>query len=793
MVLGEANEVLDALIVGAGPGGTAVAFRARELGFSALVIDYDDILKRIREYPKDKSILPDFGGGDRMRFPVGGALFARLHFAPIDKDEMVLLWKRHFQEGEVPVQVGVELLGLERRPDKVWNVRCWNHKAQAAANFLARHVVISIGRGVPRRFDIPGNTDGIAFRLQDAAAYVGSPACVIGGGTSAAEAVIAISNAKITAQDPTNVFWSYRGEKLPRVSKALAEVFFEAYIGNGNIRYHPKSEPTAVVVGEDRRDYLALRIDRKQLPNRPCESSHLEFLKESCIACIGEDIPEGLLNSMGIYMATASAEGKKRMLVTKHLETQLENVYLVGDILAQAYFETDDFNADPSTYREVAHRGNIKMALTDGYLVAEVIRRRLQNEPAGDIEIPFAAEAAGTPAIPATKAQPAAVDLAPAPVPLAVAPVESAGPPEKSLFEDRRVREDVAWLIRILPGDVQENEFALKPGEVTTIGRRGCDLSFVDDTLLSDRHASISAGADGYFLRDDGSATGVYLQAREAKTIELVPGDIVRLGRQFLVAWSKGDRRYLVHYDDQGNEKGHHELHEGAIVVGREADLSIDAGDLSLSRRHLAILVKDGRTFVRDLKSANGTYLKVANLVRLEHGDHFRVGQQLFVFSLKDNAVLDLGHRTAPRGTAVIPALAPAPAPARPVPTPAAAPLQSAARAAAPPPPAAAGGAPAAGGITVTFRDLDKTFTLKPGQSICDLAEEQGIEIDSSCHAGSCGADPVRIISGAEYLGPISSDERDAIEDICKLAPGAHRMACVLKPKGPVVIEVVRP
>ena len=118
-------------------------------------------------------------------------------------------------------------------------------------------MVLAIGRGVPRRFDIPGNTDGIAYRLTDAKLYVGEPACVIGGGTSAAEAVIAISAAKAAAGNPTSVYWSYRGDKMPRVSKALAEVFFEAYVGNGNIRYHPQSNPAAVVTGDDKRDFTS--------------------------------------------------------------------------------------------------------------------------------------------------------------------------------------------------------------------------------------------------------------------------------------------------------------------------------------------------------------------------------------------------------------------------------------------------------------------------------------------------------------------------------------------------------
>ena len=63
---------LDVLVAGGGPCGTAVAFRSMELGMSALVIELDDLLKRIRDYAKDKQILPGFGGGDQQKFPAGG-------------------------------------------------------------------------------------------------------------------------------------------------------------------------------------------------------------------------------------------------------------------------------------------------------------------------------------------------------------------------------------------------------------------------------------------------------------------------------------------------------------------------------------------------------------------------------------------------------------------------------------------------------------------------------------------------------------------------------------------------
>ena len=79
---------LDLLIVGGGPGGTAAAFRAKELGLAALLIDFDDLMKRIRDYAKDKLIIPSFGGGDSLTFPEGGKLIEQLAFSDTDKDDM---------------------------------------------------------------------------------------------------------------------------------------------------------------------------------------------------------------------------------------------------------------------------------------------------------------------------------------------------------------------------------------------------------------------------------------------------------------------------------------------------------------------------------------------------------------------------------------------------------------------------------------------------------------------------------------------------------------------------------
>ena len=743
-------EVLDMVIVGGGPGGTAAAFRAKELGIEALVIEHDDLMKRIRDYSKDKLILPSFGGGDRMCFPQCGSLIDGLHFRPIDKDDMCNEWKGLHRRHGVRSRIGVELTGLERRPDGLYALQAWDHAARCEAPLLARHVVLAIGRGVPRRFDIPGSTDGIAFRLRDPDAYVGLPACVVGGGTSAAEAVIGISTAKARAGDETAVYWSYRGDKMPRVSRALADEFFAAYVGNGNIRYYPQSEPAAVVTAADRREYLAIRVDRRSMQGRPPETTHLEFLKESCVACIGEDIPEALLSSFGIRMLTGGPRNRKRMVVNRYLESVQPNVYLIGDILSQAYFETDDFAADPAGFREVKHRGNIKSALRDGVLVAQIVHQRLAGKTEIDVHVEEAAPEEHPPVM---------AGYAP--------PSGASEPPAASLEASRRGVEAAAYLIRVLPGGIEEDEFPIARDAVFTIGRDGCDAAFPTDTLLSPRHASISHTQEGFFLRDDGSATGVFLRVPSRRKLEVGPGDLLRAGRQFLLFDTEDGHLSVTHFDAEGKELGRHAVPQRALLLGRQApDVTLDPQDSTLSRRQLAITGIGGhRALVKDLKSVNGTYLRVRSAFAIEHGDQFQVGQQLFTFSRDRDAVLDRGHT------------APAPAPP-----------QTAAEA-----PSVSSAAAAAGGsATVTFRGLGKTLPVAPGQTLCEVAEAAGLPLNAECHSGICGSDPIRIHSGSENLvAPPDAGESETLEDLCDLEPGPCRLACMARVTGPVEVEIL--
>jgi thioredoxin reductase/ferredoxin len=766
-------DVLDLLIVGGGPFGTAAAFRAKELGLSALVIDYDDLMKRIRDYAKDKLILPDFGGGDLMQFPDGGHMTRALHFGPLDKDEMCRQWKGFYRTFNVPAQIGVEMTGLER-DGTAWAVKCWNHRLLKEQTIRTRHVVLAFGRGVPRRLDVPGGVEGLAFALNDATKYVGQPVCVIGGGTSAAEAVIAVSNAKTAISDTTAVYWSYRAAQMPKVSKALAEVFFEAFVHNGNVRYLPNSEPSAMIEMEGDQ-YLALRTGRTPTADGPMQSTLLEFRKRYCIACIGEDIPRVLMQQIGVPLVTGGPANKERVVVSPALETRQPNVFLAGDILSPAYFETTLFDSDPANFTEMKRRGNIKAALRDGVLIAEVIKKKLEGK-VGPVTIRFVG-----PDVPNTP------DLQP--------PVTT--PPQPAIAPCR--------LVAVLPTGVDADEYTVKRSGVTTLGRLGADIAFPNDPSLADIHAEIvGLGGDRFAVVDKGSASGLFVQPVAGRVIDVEPETVVHAGRQWLIVGEKNGPHRIVHFDSNGQRQGAYTLKNGSNLIGRQSpDITIAPDDGSLSRRHLSITVHDGKNALKDVGSGNGTQIKVRKQFELKDGDRILLGRQVLRFddertksvppitiniSASDTAPILAripNNRAAQPPAASPPPVAPQPPPvaAKPVVPP---PV---------PPPAPQAPKPAAapsGDPSITFAGLNRTVACTKNQTICEAAEKAGIPIKASCHQGQCAEDAVRVVSGRENLTAPGSTERDTLEDVLSLEVGPHRLACMARVTGPVTIELLK-
>lgn len=93
-----------------------------------------------------------------------------------------------------------------------------------------------------------------------------------------------------------------------------------------------------------------------------------------------------------------------------------------------------------------------------------------------------------------------------------------------------------------------------------------------------------------------------------------------------------------------------------------------------------------------------------------------------------------------------------------------------------------------AGKLEVTIKPEGKRILATPGCTLLELAERNGLQLETGCRMGVCGADPVSIIDGMNNLSKIGSDEQSTLDRL-GLAENT-RMACCARVKGPVTMAL---
>ncbi len=189
----------------------------------------------------------------------------------------------------------------------------------------------------------------------------------------------------------------------------------------------------------------------------------------------------------------------------------------------------------------------------------------------------------------------------------------------------------------------------------STIGRdEDCEIILDGDTV-SRRHCEIIRCGAAYILRDS-SRNGTYVNGERVRQAQLQDGDQVRIGSNvMLIHISSGIATSMIsgkattpnrlppiielkpHIVVKGLEEGVTQPYsEDCVTVGRRADNQLVIDEDNISRRHVSVERREGQYFIRDLGSANGTYLndRRTDLARLNDGDRLRIGGYLITVSL---------------------------------------------------------------------------------------------------------------------------------------------------------------
>jgi len=195
----------------------------------------------------------------------------------------------------------------------------------------------------------------------------------------------------------------------------------------------------------------------------------------------------------------------------------------------------------------------------------------------------------------------------------------------------------------------ESTQFPLVLGE-NRIGRgEQCQLRFPDDRFLASVHCIVDADPSRFVLRTIDHANGTFL--RITSPVEIHHGDVLRVGQEVL-RFERIDRLLPERMPDGEVEMVGWPLPRGVwgrlcqigltrqvsnayllgspdVFLGRERGDILFPKDGFVSGSHAVLSDRNGRVFLKDLGSSNGTFLRVPQESPLRNGDLFLLGRNL--------------------------------------------------------------------------------------------------------------------------------------------------------------------
>ncbi len=275
-ILGESEKgpegLLDLVVVGCGPAGLSASLAALEAGLSFVTLEKEDLGGTVRHYPRKKLVLTR---------PVKVPGYGKLPVKEIEKEDLIDLWQEIAGSAGLRVETG-------RTVTKVDRVAPLHFRVTTDKGVHEAHrVILAIGRrGVPRKLKVPGEDDAshVSYSLREPEAYTGDRILVVGGGDSAVEAALALSE-----QPGNEVRLSYRGAAFSRIKPRNHERV-EAALGQGRLEVLWETRPTEV----QRSRVLLVHPSRDVL----------EVPADQVFVFIGGELPTSFLQSCGVEIET---------------------------------------------------------------------------------------------------------------------------------------------------------------------------------------------------------------------------------------------------------------------------------------------------------------------------------------------------------------------------------------------------------------------------------------------------------------------------------------------------------
>ncbi|HEY8052589.1 MAG TPA: NAD(P)-binding domain-containing protein [Steroidobacteraceae bacterium] len=233
---GSSHDRLDVLIVGAGPAGFAASLAALARKLRCVTVEQESLGGSVFQYPRGKLV---------MTAPATVPLIGKVSFRQTDKESLLRFWQ------EAERRTGVKI-NYRERVEQITREAGGFAVRTSRAQYHTQNVLLAIGRrGTPRKLGVRGEElPKVVYRLIDPEQYAGQQVLVVGGGDSALEAAVSVSEAA-----GSSVTLSYRGDNFDR-AKGRNRDRVKSAVQQGRLTVLMKSnvqeiQPDAVAIEQD--------------------------------------------------------------------------------------------------------------------------------------------------------------------------------------------------------------------------------------------------------------------------------------------------------------------------------------------------------------------------------------------------------------------------------------------------------------------------------------------------------------------------------------------------------------
>lgn len=207
--------------------------------------------------------------------------------------------------------------------------------------------------------------------------------------------------------------------------------------------------------------------------------------------------------------------------------------------------------------------------------------------------------------------------------------------------------------------------------DVCVVGSRPEVNLKLSSPLVSRTHAIFVADHDSIYLRDLASRNHTYLNEKPIREALLRDGDVITLGKLSFRCKSGFDRPYdptevhapaaELHSRSGGMQIPLNTRNSRSTLIGSREDCDVVLRGEGVEPSHAVIFEREGRRYIRDLRTVSGTWVNDAAVgqVELNPGDEIRIADARFVYELSGQAEPD---EAADLPLADEPAARPAPA-----------------------------------------------------------------------------------------------------------------------------------